>query len=120
MPLSHCHVCGDSLCHALSGVLRRFTRSRLACLRFATVPSMRPVVRTCKVCHDSNAMMTCHHCDRVLVYGWLRAVRHDGRRYEMPGIRVCSVQCAETLGYLDGMAEAWMYEPASERERRTA
>ena len=109
MPLSHCHVCGDSRCHARSGVLRLFAR------RFATAPSMRPVVRTCKVCHDSNAMMTCHHCDRVLLYECLRAVLADDARAETRDIRVCSVECCEALGHMDHLVVHWRYQAQRER-----
>ena len=56
----------------------------------------------------------------MLVYGWLRAVQPDGQRYERLDIRACSITCAEELGSMDGLVGAWRYEPAGERERRTA
>ena len=65
-------------------------------------------------------MCSCEKCGRVLVYGWLRAVQPDGQRYERLDIRACSITCAEELGSMDGLVGAWRYEPAGERERRTA
>jgi len=64
--------------------------------------------------------MNCAKCKRVLVYGWLRGVLADHRRYEARDIRVCSVGCCEALGHMDNLLKAWRYEAASKAERRTA
>ena len=76
--------------------------------------------RECKRWHDGGVMHCCHRCQRVLIYGWLRAELADHRRYEERDIRACSVTCCEQLGRMDGLVKAWRYEAAAEKERRTA
>lgn len=64
--------------------------------------------------------MTCHECDQVLLYGWLRAVLADDARAETQDIRVCSVTCCEALGHMSGLVTAWRYEARRESERGAA